>query len=66
MDLIRREPEHRVHRRRLYDSVYRLHTNFYRDELSEDDVRQRIEDAAELVKALEEMNAMGESAQLQR
>lgn len=63
MELIRREPEHRVHRRRLYDSVYRLHTNFYRDELSEGDVRQRIEDAAELVEALEGLNAMGESAQ---
>ena len=66
MALIKREPGRHVHRRRLYDSVYRLHTNFYRDELSEGDVRQRIEDAAELVGALEELNAMGESTQCQK
>ena len=66
MALIKREPGRHVHRRRLYDSVYRLHTNFYRDELSEGDVRQRIEDAAELVKALEELNVMEESTQCQK
>ena len=55
-NLINRNPAHAEHRRRLVRSVEALHANFYQAFLDEDSVREGIEDAKELIKALEDLN----------
>ena len=55
-NLINRNPAHAEHRRRLFRSVEALHANFYQAFLDEDSVREGIEDAKELIKALEDLN----------
>lgn len=55
--LIRMDPAHAGHRRRLLRSVEALHANFYQAYLDEDSVREGIEDAKELIGALEQLNA---------
>ena len=55
--LIRRDPGNAEHRRRLLRSVEALHANFYNAFLDEDSVREGIEDARELIRALEDLNA---------
>ena len=55
-NLINRDPAHAEHRRRLVRSVEALHANFYHAFLNEDSVREGIEDAKELIKALEDLN----------
>lgn len=55
-NLISRNPAHAEHRRRLFRSVEALHANFYQAFLDEDSVREGIEDAKELIKALEDLN----------
>ena len=55
--LISRDPVHASHRRRLLRSVEALHANFYQAFLDEDSVREGIEDAKELIRSLEDLNA---------
>ena len=55
--LISRDPDNAEHRRRLLRSVEALHANFYNAFLDEDSVREGIQDARELIGALEDLNA---------
>ena len=54
--LIGRDPDHASHRRRILRSVEALHANFYQASLDEDSVREGIDDAKELIEALEDLN----------
>ena len=54
--LIGRDPDHASHRRRLLRSVEALHANFYQASLDEDSVREGIDDARELIEAIEVLN----------
>ncbi len=54
--LISRDTDQADHRRRLLRSLEGLHANFYQAFLDEDSVRGGIEDAKELIKALEDLN----------
>ena len=54
--LIGQDPDHGSHRRRLLRSVEALHANFYQAYLDEDSVREGIDDAKELIEALEALN----------
>ncbi len=56
-ELINREPDQAVSRRRLLRSVEALHANFYQAFLDDDSVRDGIEDAKELIRSLEHLNA---------
>lgn len=55
--LISRDPATAEHRRRLLRSVEALHANFYNAFLDEDSVREGIQDARELIRSLEYLNA---------
>ena len=55
--LIGRDPANAEHRRRLLRSVEALHANFYNAFLDEDSVREGIQDARELIRSLEDLNA---------
>ncbi len=55
--LISRDPANAEHRRRLLRSVEALHANFYNAFLDEESVREGIQDARELIKSLEDLNA---------
>ena len=55
--LISRDPGTAEHRRRLLRSVEALHANFYNAFLDEDSVREGIQDARELIRSLEDLNA---------
>ena len=54
--LIRQDPAHADHRRRLFRSLEAIHANFYQEFLDEDDVRDGIDDAKELIRALEALS----------
>ena len=54
--LIGRDPDHASDRRRLLRSVEALHANFYGAVLDEDSVREGIEDARELIRALGDLD----------
>lgn len=43
------------HRRRLWQGARSLHANFYQELLDEDEVRQSIDDAKELIEAFKEL-----------
>ena len=53
--LIARDPANASHRRRLFRSVESLHANFYQEFMDEDSVREGIEDAKELITALQHL-----------
>ena len=53
--LIARDPANAGHRRRLLRSVESLHANFYQEFMDEESVREGIDDAKELVAALEDL-----------
>ena len=55
-ELINRDFEHANHRRRLLRSIEALHANFYQAFLDENSVRDGIDDAKELIRALEDLN----------
>ena len=55
--LISRDPTHASHKRRLIRSIEALHANFYQAFLDEDSVGEGIEDAKELIRTLEDLNA---------
>lgn len=55
--LFSRDPANAEHRRRLLRSVEALHANFYNAFLDEDSVREGIQDARELIRSLEYLNA---------
>ena len=55
--LLAREPSRIVERRRLLRSMEALHANFYNAFLDEDSVRDGIDDAKELIDALEELSS---------
>lgn len=54
--LIDLDPGLASHRRRLMRSVEALHANFYNASLDEASVRDGIEDAKELIRALDDLN----------
>ena len=54
--LIREDPAHAEHRRRLFRSLEAIHANFYQEFLDEDDVREGVDDAKELIRALKALN----------
>lgn len=54
--LISLDPTNAGHLRRLLRSIEALHANFYQAFLDKESVREGIEDAKELIKALEEIN----------
>ena len=56
-NLISRDPANAEHRRRLLRSVEALHANFYNAFLDEESVREGVQDARELIRALEDLNA---------
>ena len=56
-DLISRDPTNAEHRRRLLRSIEALHANFYQAFLDEASVREGIEDARELIRALTDLGA---------
>ena len=56
-NLISRDPANAEHSRRLLRSVEALHANFYNAFLDEDSVREGIQDARELIRTLERLNA---------
>ena len=53
--LIARDPANAAHRRRLFRSVESLHANFYQEFMDEESVREGIEDASELIGALQDL-----------
>ena len=55
--LINRDPANASERRRLLRSISALHANFYQAYLDEDSIREGIEDAKELIRALADLNA---------
>ena len=55
-ELISRDPANAIVRRRLLRSMEALHANFYQAYLDEDSVREGIEDAKELIRALADLN----------
>lgn len=57
IQVISREPAHVVERRRLLRSVEALHANFYQAFLDEESVRDGINDAKELIDALEKLSS---------
>ena len=54
--LINRDDVHASERRRLLRSVEGLHANFYQSFLDEENVRGGIDDAKELIQALEQLS----------
>ena len=56
-ELINRDPDNANARRRLLRSMEALHANFYQAYLDEDSVRDGIEDAKDLIRALADLNA---------
>lgn len=56
-EIFRLDPTNATHYRRLLRSVEALHANFYQAVMDEDSVREGIEDAKELVRALAALNA---------
>ena len=54
--LIGQDPAQANHRRRLFRSLEAIHANFYQEFLDEDDVREGIDDANELIRALEALS----------
>ena len=56
-ELINRDPNNATERRRLLRSMEALHANFYQAYLDEDSVREGIEDAKDLIRALADLNA---------
>lgn len=53
--LIDRDPEHAEKRRLLLGAVESLHVNFYKEFMTEDEVRHGIDDARELIEAVREL-----------
>ena len=62
--LIRQDPAHAADRGRLLRSIEGLHANFYQAFLNEDSVRDGIEDAKELIRALEDLDTATYGADL--
>ena len=58
-ELIKGDPANAEYRRRLVRSVEALHANFYHGFLDEDSVRDGIEDARNLITALESLRVDG-------
>lgn len=55
--LLGRDPALAAHRRRLFRTAEGLHTNFYQAAWDEEMVQEAIEDAKELISALQGINA---------
>ena len=53
--LIDRDPEHAEQRRLLLSAVESLHVNFYKELMTEDEVRHGIDDARALIEAIRDL-----------